>query len=85
MDVPSKLGNGSEFKVFLPVVSSHSGSAKAPDPKPVEYQQGTETMMFLEDEEFIPHMGVESFRDSGYHVIAAQSGPEIDTPSMLHY
>jgi two-component system, cell cycle sensor histidine kinase and response regulator CckA len=74
--VASEPGAGSEFTIFLPVAGDT-------DPLPVQApddgQQtasGTETILFIEDEELIREMAATAFRLCGYTVIAVPTGEE---------
>ncbi len=72
--VYSELGLGSTFKVYLP--QSEEAPAVAPAPARVEMRRGSETLLVVEDDEYVRAMCKRILEGSGYHVLAASSGEE---------
>jgi len=74
VEVTSRLGQGSTFRVYLPALN------KAPPVRPVssllEVQHGTETILLVEDEKMIRDMVALGLRHYGYRVFEATNGPE---------
>jgi PAS domain S-box-containing protein len=74
IEVSSRLGQGSTFKVFLPVSETQRRDAKpATEPEPV---RGTETILLVEDDEAVRTLTRRVLENFGYRVIAAASGSE---------
>jgi PAS domain S-box-containing protein len=76
--VYSEPGQGSLFRVYLPVVESGSAegrSVKAPAPSLVE-TRGTETILVAEDHESIREMSRQTLLSLGYRVLTACDGEE---------
>ncbi|MEK6651176.1 MAG: PAS domain S-box protein, partial [Bacteroidota bacterium] len=72
--VDSALGKGSSFHVLLPAVQSdESGGDHEVDRS---QPRGTETILFVEDEDMVRNIGVETMPDLGYSVQAPANGPD---------
>jgi PAS domain S-box-containing protein len=74
VDVESRPGEGSTFRVFLPCASGPAPDASAA-PSP-ESLQGTETILLVEDQSEVRSFAADVLRSNGYRVIAAGSGQE---------
>jgi PAS domain S-box-containing protein len=72
--VESSPGEGSLFRIYLPVAASREAPA---DPPPGEdYPKGTETILIVDDEPEIREMGSELLGALGYRTDAAGNGEE---------
>ena len=74
IEIDSEPGAGTEVKIWLPRVVSHS------DTVPVELedklQKGTETILVVEDEDVVRDLSCRILRSLGYHVVEAANGKE---------
>ena len=70
----SVVGRGSSFHVLLPAVQSPDPAiqAEADHSQP----RGSETILFVEDEDMVRTIGVETLRELGYSVHHAANGPD---------
>jgi signal transduction histidine kinase/ActR/RegA family two-component response regulator len=69
IDVSSKTGQGTSFRIYLP-----RAEAAAPETEPITIKQtlgGTETVLLVEDEEQILNLGRRILQQLGYNVLAA--------------
>jgi len=69
--VQSKPGEGTSFTIYLPCVKEERPAPAAP--KGNLHAHGTETILFVEDEEAILQLGRRALEKYGYAVLAAQS------------
>ena len=76
IEVGSKLGTGSTFKVLLPAVSQPPAAAAAPERVEAKPAGGCETILLVEDEEAVRSMTTRLLERFGYHVRQAASGPQ---------
>ncbi len=72
--VTSKLGRGSRFSVYLPLVAGVDAAPPTPPPAPVV--GGSETILVAEDDDGIRALIEISLRELGYTVIAAANGED---------
>jgi two-component system, cell cycle sensor histidine kinase and response regulator CckA len=73
--VYSEPDQGTVFKVYLPEVgAARQLSTQEVTPAPVE--QGSETILVIEDEDIVRNLAVRGLRDHGYVVIEAKNGAE---------
>jgi PAS domain S-box-containing protein len=73
VDVASKPGEGTTFSIFFPKIES----AVFADPPPREsLPSGTETILFVDDDEIIVAMASEMLSSLGYRVIPAASAAD---------
>jgi len=72
--VYSEVGEGTTFKIYLPVVQETIRET-AIAPKPV-VRPGTETILLVEDDEFIRSCTQESLGGLGYKVLVAANGKD---------
>lgn len=71
--VASELGVGTTFSVYLPK-SEAVREDRELRANEEEMRGGTETILFVEDEEILRELGVEVLQGLGYRVIAAEDG-----------
>lgn len=71
--VSSEPGNGSTFSIYFPAAS---GPADVPIPAAPQIAGGTETILFVEDEAAIMHMGAVMLEKLGYKVLPVNSPEE---------
>ena len=74
VEVESKLGRGSSFRVYLPATSSLGAFAMAGDME--EVKGGCETILVVEDELFLRQLTALYLRRLGYAVLEAGNGWE---------
>jgi PAS domain S-box-containing protein len=73
MTVSSELGHGASFNLFLPL------SETTPEQEPtadIRIQQGSETILLVDDEEMIRNVACEMLENLGYQVVVAANGAE---------
>ena len=75
INVYSELGVGTIFKVYLPRVTGEAEDIKK-KVKPAEIPRGTETILFVEDEEAVRALSVMFLKRHGYTILEAPSGGE---------
>jgi PAS domain S-box-containing protein len=73
LTVRSEPGKGSEFSVHLPVVSAEAAGAPEID---IPVPQGTERILFVDDEQVLVAMAREMFAGIGYRVTAVTESRE---------
>jgi PAS domain S-box-containing protein len=75
IEVESAPGQGATFKLYFPLVTE-----LLPENRPVKggesLKAGTETVLFVEDEESLRRLGERLLRAGGYEVIVAENGRE---------
>jgi two-component system, cell cycle sensor histidine kinase and response regulator CckA len=73
IDVESKVGRGTAFKIYFPRVQEQ---CQADVGEPVEsLSSATETVLLVEDEQTVRESIAEYLEECGYHVLKATSGP----------
>jgi len=70
--VYSELGNGTTFKVYLPVIDAPA-EAKTPAQEVPSTRKGTEAILLVEDEEAVRELARVVLEAQGYRVIEAQN------------
>ncbi len=73
IDVDSKKGLGTTFKIYLPASDKGIQSAAKP---PEEVAKGNETILLVDDEAMILDIGQELLEAMGYGVLIARNGKE---------
>jgi len=74
IEVSSETGRGTEFTIYLPAVAMKKKAAS--EVKIFALPEGTETILFVDDEEIVRTFGVMALERQGYTVIAASDGQE---------
>ena len=74
VEVSSKVGSGTTFRVYFPeMIKASTGETQMIDPQQL---RGDETILIVEDEAAVRRMAVMSLQWFGYHVLEAANGPE---------
>ena len=73
IDVYSEKGHGSTFNIYLPASEKEVIEEKK---AAVDTLRGTETVLFVDDEDMIIEIAEELFEQLGYKVLTARSGKE---------
>jgi len=71
----SELDVGTTFKIYLPAMEQ-SGEPQTTGEMEDYYKGGDETILLVDDEEYIRELGVELLTDAGYKVHTATDGEE---------
>ncbi len=74
VEVTSRVGQGSEFRVLLPALDGIAGPA-ASAPSSVPAPKGTETVLLVEDEADVRRVTSRYLQGLGYKVLEAANGP----------
>jgi CheY-like chemotaxis protein len=84
--VESEPGEGATFQILLPSTEEQAAQVgpSAPPPPSPQLTTGTETILIAEDEEDVRELAVSVLRSCGYHVLAAEDGPEAIQISEQH-
>ena len=75
ISVSSKVGTGTEIKIFLPRVNEPAEATEAPE-APAQSRKGDETILVVEDDDAVRRMTREFLKISGYAVLEARSGAD---------
>lgn len=73
--VESEPGKGTVFKLYFPLAASVTADTSA-GKVPAGPEKGTETILFVEDDDSLRRLGERQLRASGYTVISAADGKE---------
>jgi PAS domain S-box-containing protein len=73
IDVSSKKGKGTTFKIYLPATKKEPGEEKELSG---EFVDGQDTVLLVDDEELVLDAGEQMLRRLGYEVLVAGSGLE---------
>jgi len=73
IDVDSAIGHGSTFYIYLPTSEEVVAKEISTDEKLV---MGSETILLVDDEDFVLDAGAQLIEAMGYRVLKAKSGPE---------
>ena len=73
IDVDSKKGHGTTFRVYLPASEKQVRKAVSPA---VPLIKGTESVLLVDDEEVVLEIGQELLEAMGYRVLSARNGEE---------
>jgi two-component system, cell cycle sensor histidine kinase and response regulator CckA len=72
IEVDSRAGQGSVFRVLLPAAAGEARAASGPETAAV--RGGTETVLLVEDEESVRRLASQALQRYGYRVIEAANG-----------
>ncbi len=75
ISVSSKVGTGTEIKIFLPHVNEPAEATEAPEAL-AQSRKGDETILVVEDDDAVRRMTREFLKISGYTVLEARSGAD---------
>ncbi|MEK6280731.1 MAG: ATP-binding protein [Acidobacteriota bacterium] len=73
--VYSEVGQGTTFKIYLPLVEGSVEKLKVDTGVP-ELLSGVETVLLVEDEEVVREMAMEVLQECGYQVLEAKDGSD---------
>lgn len=82
--VYSEPGNGTTFKIYLPLVHDELLDALSTDETLSLSKPATETILLVEDEEMVRNLTLNILEDRGYQVLAARNGDEALEISSSH-
>ena len=71
----SEPGKGTTFRICFPALG-REGSAPEPTAEPTKFPRGTETVLLVDDEDFVRDFGERILRRHGYKVLVARNGKE---------
>lgn len=75
ISVDSKVGKGTTFDIYLPGIKESVSPLEKPIPR-IEFTEGTETILLVEDEELVRKLSRQILESAGYKVIEASNGAE---------
>ena len=81
--VYSEVGKGATFKIYLPRVDADAYEMVLKDNENV-LNDGSETILLVEDEEMVRKLATDILRTRGYHVLVASGGDEAIEICKLH-
>ena len=81
--VYSEPGQGTTFKIFLPV-SEVSSADPGKEPETITEIQGNETILIVEDNDMVRHLTDEILRPLGYAILTAQNATEALAVAASH-
>lgn len=70
----SELGQGTEFKIYIPI--AETGEETAPAPLKADVVGGNETILFAEDDDIVRNLARKILEGRGYKVILASNGKD---------
>lgn len=74
--VESKLGIGSTFNIYLPMVAGAKAELQGTEGKTPLHQRGHETILLVDDEDELRNATAEYLESCGYYVLKARNGQE---------
>ena len=83
ISVCSEPEKGAAFKIYLPRTDNSPEPAASPSIRITE-RRGSETILLVEDEEMVRHIGRRMLQRSGYNVLEASDGPTALSLSQEH-
>jgi PAS domain S-box-containing protein len=76
LDVESKSGEGSQFKIYLPAVQEPAEGPESAQRTRVDPVGGGETVLLVEDEDMVRHVTTLLLESLGYRVVKAANGQQ---------
>lgn len=76
LQVSSKLGHGSTFKVFLPIENGETAGENSPQSIAPEQWHGSGTVLLVEDEEQVRTIAKNLLEEMGFAIVEASNGKE---------
>jgi P-type Cu+ transporter len=76
IEVSSAVGQGSEFRIYLPAIDQNTESDAPGDHAMRGTVSGRETILFIEDERLLRDTAVDILTNNGYTVLTAADGEE---------
>ena len=74
LDVASKPGEGTRFKIYLPAVQEPAGGPESAQRTRVAPVRGSETVLLVEDEDMVRNVTTLLLESLGYRVLDAANG-----------
>ena len=84
IEVESEPGKGSEFSIFLPSAAAEQVQSETQTAIVTKPEKGSETILFVDDEEFGRELALDQFSEFGYTVLTASNGLEAVEKYRLH-
>jgi signal transduction histidine kinase/CheY-like chemotaxis protein len=76
ISVESKVGQGTTFRLYIPVLQEEKKNQEIKNIKVEELQRGSETILFIEDEQLLREVVQSTLESNGYSVLLATNGRE---------
>ena len=76
IDLTSKVGAGTTFRVYLPLIDASAPATPAPEVHAAEPQGGSQHILLVEDEPSVRELTKRVMEAQGYRVTAAESGEQ---------
>jgi CheY-like chemotaxis protein len=77
ISVDSEPGQGTVMTVFLPRVDNGTDAAPAADRRGADHAAGSETILIVEDDDFVRRLVCRSLEQLGYRVLEASNGQDV--------
>jgi two-component system cell cycle sensor histidine kinase/response regulator CckA len=76
IELASRVGEGTTFKIFLPAISAPVTAATPPEAEPAAHGGGSERILLVEDDSAVRLLARRQLKKFGYQVIEAATGRE---------
>jgi CheY-like chemotaxis protein len=87
IDLTSKVGAGTTFRVYLPLIDAAAATVPAAEPHASEPAGGSQHILLVEDEPSVRELTKRLMESHGYRVTAAESGEQalalVDSGSLV--